>query len=141
MARVVRSRTLAKVMSREVATSTIVELYVTRFSRIDVKVAVSRIVSVGLVILRVSQPPRTAIRGHPRALLINAGLHGVTCTSSAAVRGAGHVYDQVRLCRQRSRSCSSFPVLLTPWGPKFIARWTRILICRFGNFETIAHFE
>ena len=132
---------LAEVAARGIAAAAVVESYIVRVGLIYVKVAIGMVVSVGFIVILVSQPPRTAIRGHPRALFRHREIHRVLGTSSAAVGGSCYVHNYVRRAGDIGRGYRGLPVLLTLRGPYFIPFRTGVLLRRFRYAEAVRHFN
>lgn len=78
----------------------VIEFDVVWLHSIDHEIAVGRVVAIGFSKLVISQPPRAAVRGPPRALrgliAVHGRLHaGLATPSAAAVGAACDIDDQV----------------------------------------------
>ena len=63
------------------------------------QVAEGVVVSIRLVVLGISQPPRAAVGRFPRTLLMHTTLHSIFRAPAATVRTPGNVNNQGRLLR------------------------------------------
>jgi len=107
-----------------------------------VQVAVGVVVAIRLVVLRISQPPRAAVGGPPRALLSSGALHGVLGAATTTVGGTSHVNNEVGLLRVvidvLAHSVVHFdPVVLVARRPDLVTLRTRMLLSALSNPDTV----
>jgi len=108
-----------------------------------VQVAVGVVISIRLVVLRISQPPCAAVFGLPRTLLGRGALHSIPGATATLVCGTSHVNNQVGLLRVvvdvlLHRVEHERPVVLVAWRPDLVPSRTGVLFSAFLNLQAIA---
>ena len=100
-----------------------------------VQITVSLVIARGLVILSVSQPPRTPVTGPPPTLLRDVAVHSEIATASAFVIFVkGDIDDHIIFpwivaIISAQGIVHDCPVCFGWWGPYFPPRGTRVCLC------------
>ena len=88
-------RTLAQVISGMMVATGIIEFHIIWIHALYAEIAIGLVVAAGLIVLRISQPPRTTVGRLPRALLTDSAFHCIILAPAATVPTASHIHNQV----------------------------------------------
>ena len=86
---------LTQIIGGGIIAIAVIELNIIRMYSPHSEITICCVVATRLTVFRISQPPRTAVRRMPRALLTDSALHCITLAAAATFLTAGHIHEQL----------------------------------------------